>query len=141
MPSVDEMFPSQWLKAYDIDGDVVARVERVAVEQVGPEREDRWIVYFQGQTKGLLLNKTNAKVLGQLYGLSEAWIGKAIVLFETQVDAFGETHDVIRMRAPTEDDLQNVVPTQVAEQYPDGEPAAELFPEAESEPAQAETAF
>lgn len=103
MPTVDEMFPSQWFKAVDLDGDTLLTIERIAVEQVGPDREDRWVVFFQGQPKGLLLNKTNATVLGDLYGLSEDWVGKPIVLFQTQVEAFGGTHDVVRLRAPAGD--------------------------------------
>jgi hypothetical protein len=47
----------------------------------------------------LLLNKTNAKAIAQMYGKRPAdWVGKLISLYPGTTDAFGETVDCIRIR-------------------------------------------
>ena len=47
----------------------------------------------------LLLNKTNAKTIAQLYGnRPTAWAGKLITLYPTTTEAFGKTEDCIRIR-------------------------------------------
>lgn len=47
----------------------------------------------------LLLNKTNAKTIAQLYGRRPAnWVGKLIALYPSTTEAFGETVDCIRVR-------------------------------------------
>lgn len=47
----------------------------------------------------LLLNKTNAKTIAQLYGKRPAdWVGKWIQLYPTTTEVGGETRDCIRVR-------------------------------------------
>lgn len=47
----------------------------------------------------LLLNKTNAKAIAQLYGKRPAdWLGKWIQLYPTTTEVGGETRDCIRVR-------------------------------------------
>lgn len=47
----------------------------------------------------LLLNKTNAKAIAQLYGKRPAdWVGKWIQLYPTTTEVGGETRDCIRVR-------------------------------------------
>jgi hypothetical protein len=47
----------------------------------------------------LLLNKTNAKAVAQLYGKRPAdWVGKWVTLYPTTTEVGGETRDCIRVR-------------------------------------------
>lgn len=47
----------------------------------------------------LLLNKTNAKTIAQLYGKRPAdWVGKWIALYPTTTEVGGETRDCIRVK-------------------------------------------
>lgn len=52
---------------------------------------DRPIAYFKETTKGLILNKTNAKSIGLAHGNEmDDWKGKQVTLFATTTDAFGK---------------------------------------------------
>ena len=47
----------------------------------------------------LLLNKTNAKTIAQLYGKSPTdWVGKFVALYPTTTEVGGEMQDCIRVR-------------------------------------------
>lgn len=107
MPNINDLFPSTFLKAYDLKGKTpTVTIDRVEFQQVRGGRtgtvETKPIVYFAGKGKGLLLNKTNARTIIQITGsaITEDWRGAVLTLFAT-VDTFGkEKHDVIRIKAP-----------------------------------------
>lgn len=100
---VDQMFPSKYIKHGDLQGrDVTVTIERVAGETVRNQDGDKrvWVAYFRGANKGLILNKTTATTIAALYGPeSDGWIGKAVTLYGTNVRAFGQTHQVVRIRS------------------------------------------
>jgi len=103
MANIYDAFPSNYLKASDLQGrDVVVTIERVEFEAVGREREMKAIVYFVGKTKGVVLNKTNAKKIVEIAGsaLTEDWYGTTITLYPTETEFGGETVDCIRVKAP-----------------------------------------
>jgi len=106
MSTVNDYFPSPWLNAADI-GPVGAEMVVHIVREVGEDLKDPKTGDSQTKPtltlaefdKSLILNKTNFNQIATLHGQnSEAWGGKAITLYVTQVDAFGETHDAIRVR-------------------------------------------
>jgi hypothetical protein len=107
VPNINDLFPSTFLKAYDLKGKTpTVTIDRVEFQQVRGGRtgtvETKPIVYFAGKGKGLLLNKTNARTIIQITGsaITEDWRGAVLTLFAT-VDTFGkEKHDVIRIKAP-----------------------------------------
>jgi hypothetical protein len=100
MPNINEAFPSKYLKATDLDDrQHLLTMSRAEFETLGDDR--KLILYFKGQEKGLVLNKTNANTIAKLYGAdTDDWIGKEIVLFDVPVDFRGETVQAIRVRAP-----------------------------------------
>lgn len=102
MTTIDEIYPSKYLKATDIDGsDLVVTISKADVEVMGlGDRADQKIVlYFQETDKGLPLNKTNAIAVGQLYGRDiENWVGKRVALFPTEVSFQGKQYPSIRVR-------------------------------------------
>lgn len=60
--------------------------------------EKKYILYFQETPKGLVLNKTNAKRIANLYGAeTDAWAGKRITIYAEPVRAFGEDHNAVRV--------------------------------------------
>lgn len=105
--NIHDMFPSQYVSAYDLKKrHVTLTIVRVEAEQV--ERQDKktkrmesvkvYVVYFLKAKKGLLLNKTNALTIAALYGdESDKWLGKAITLYPTVVNAFGKKTDAVRI--------------------------------------------
>lgn len=100
MASINEAFPSKYLKAADLGGkNALVTIDRADFEIIGDER--KLIVYFQGKNKGMVLNKTNANNIALAYGdETEEWHGQQIVLFEAMVDFQGKTVPALRVRMP-----------------------------------------
>lgn len=99
MPKVNEMYPSRYLKAADCeDAELVLTIKSIEEEKIGTD--DKWVVYFRGEDKGLVLNKTNTNVIAKLYGDdTDDWIGKAITLYATEVQFQGDMVEAIRVRS------------------------------------------
>jgi hypothetical protein len=94
------MFPSKFVAAQDLCGqDVTVVIAGIKVEKVGSDDEQRPVVYFQGMNKGMVLNRTNARRIEQLYGgETDAWLGRPITIYPSETDFAGETVPCIRVR-------------------------------------------
>lgn len=100
--NLNDAFPSKYLKAADLDGQQVkVRINRYEIEEM-TDHKKKPVLYFGGQEKGLVLNKTNGTLIGANYGDEfDGWIGKEIVLFDTIVnDPQGRPVAAIRVRMP-----------------------------------------
>ncbi len=95
-------FPSKYLKASDLhDRHVQAVMQNVMMEDIG-ETDPKPILYFANVPKGLVLNKTNAKVIALGYGQeTEAWRDMPLILFPCMVDFRGESVEAIRVKLLT----------------------------------------
>jgi hypothetical protein len=95
-------FPSNFLKAAELEGDTVYTIERVEMQNVaakGQPDEMKPTLYFQETERGLVLNKTNSATITSLYGPeTDDWSGKPITLFSTEVDFQGKQTLAIRVR-------------------------------------------
>lgn len=102
MPKMNEMFPSKWLAAADLnDQDVTLTISDVSQETVGQgdDAELKWCVYFSEVKKGLVLNKTNAGSLSSSLGDdTDDWIGKKVVLYPTEVQFNSKMVEAIRVK-------------------------------------------
>lgn len=101
MPSINEAFPSNYLKASDIKGaEPIVSIDHVSFEPVGRSREMKAVIYFKGKEKGLVLNKTNATKITQLAGsdLTENWDGVRVKLYATETEYAGDTVECIRIK-------------------------------------------
>jgi hypothetical protein len=101
---ISNAFPSKYLKASDLqDRNVEVIMSRVEIEAIGDD-ERKPVLYFQGKTKGLVLNKTNARAIATGYGDDTAgWQGRSLTLFSAMVDFRGESVEAIRCRVPKKD--------------------------------------
>lgn len=100
--NLDQMFPSNYLKASDVEHSPVVTIKSLEFETLKGENgdEEKPIVYFNEFDKGMVLNKTNGNTIGGLYGReTDAWIGQRIMLFAADVDAYGKTTRAIRVSA------------------------------------------
>ena len=111
MPTINEMFPSKYLKAEDLRGkdgkgwrEFNVSINSCEVEDMGGEdHEMKYVLRFAGAEKGLPLNKTNAETIAEVYGTrSEDWIGKKVILFVTTVGTPQGPKPGIRIRIPAE---------------------------------------
>lgn len=105
---LSEAFPGKYLKADDLgDEDVAVTIKDCTQEMVGQGSDAslKLVLMFREFDKGLICNKTNAKVIAKLYGDdTDDWTGKKIVLWVNHDVQFGnEVVSAIRVRskAPT----------------------------------------
>jgi len=103
---LDEMFPSKWLKASDLQGkDWTLTIDGQSMENLGePDEPAKSVLHFKNAKKGLVLNRTNAETIAAMHGYdSDAWVGKEITLFATTTLFKGRTTDCIRIRAKAQE--------------------------------------
>ncbi len=118
MGHVDLVFPTEYVKAADLEGkDRTVVIDRVVLEELvmqGGKREWKPVLSLCSPTgrklgKRLVCNKTNAKLIAKATGKKrvEEWIGQKITLYPTTTKAKGEVVECIRVRvqvvAQTED--------------------------------------
>ncbi len=105
--NVSDMYPSSYLKASDIPAPGRALViARILNEQLR-DGESKWVVYFRGEKRGLVLNKTNATAIAEKLGNdTDKWIGEGVTLTTQKVSFSGKLVDGIRVTVPDyEDDV------------------------------------
>ena len=94
-------FPGQYLKAADLQGKRVrVTIESVDMEDIGGETKP--VVRFQGKSRGIVLNKTNANAIWGINGSDDTddWPGTEIILFPSKTDFQGKRVDCIRIDPP-----------------------------------------
>jgi len=101
---INDLFPSNYLRAADLDGDTVVTIKSLMKEEF--QGKDKPLLHFAGSIKPLVLNRTNAETIADLYGQEvDGWMGQEITLYPTEVDFRGEPTKAIRVRKhlPVED--------------------------------------
>jgi hypothetical protein len=101
--NINSAFPSNYLKASDLNGAAVpVTIREVKMEEVGRTKDSKPVVYFMGKEKGFVLNRTNAKKIAELAGSqdTEDWGGTVIALYPTETEFAGDTVECIRVKAP-----------------------------------------
>lgn len=103
MTTIQDLFPSKYLKASDAETDLTLTIARVAQEKMrnnDGEEEIKPVIFFAEQEKGMVLNKTNGNVLTDLFGETiEDWTGQKVTLCAVDVDAFGKIQKALRFRS------------------------------------------
>jgi len=98
----NEAFPSNWLKAEDLQGKRIAvTIEDVTSEEMNFEnkKERKPVMRFHNKEKALVLNRTNWNRLADFLGSddSDDWVGKRIVLGVEKVDFQGKRVPAVRV--------------------------------------------
>ena len=104
MTTVSDAFPSNWLKAADLNNRTIkVKIDNVIFEEIGQNKDKKPVLYFEKVKKGLILNKTNATEIAATHGETmEGWTGKEIELFSMMVPFQGQNVPSIRVRAVAE---------------------------------------
>ncbi len=77
----------------------IVKVEQGTLTGKDGKADRKPLVHFRGKQKPLALNRTNAATIAGMYGKeTKAWVGKRVELYPTTTQAFGATHDCIRIR-------------------------------------------
>ena len=98
--NIDKAYPSKYLKAGDVsETPKPFTITGAEIEEVGRDKEERLVLYFKGQDKGMVVNKTNANTIAKALGSKETdeWIGKTIRLYSTEVQFGDEMVEAIRV--------------------------------------------
>ena len=98
MTTVNDIFPSKYLKAADLNNqEHPLRITNWSIEKLGDE--SKLLLSFSGAKKGLITNKTNADRIAHIYGPDlDGWIGKEIVLYPEMVNFGGKVTEAVRVK-------------------------------------------
>jgi hypothetical protein len=104
MPSLAELFPSKYLAKEDFPKPRVLTTESLGTALIGEDKEQKHILYFANCDKGLVLNKSVATVLADMFGDdTDKWIGKRVEVYTDHSIMFaGRRVGGIRLRAAGE---------------------------------------
>jgi hypothetical protein len=101
---LSQLFPSKFIKCSDLEGKrIKVVIDKVSVEQVSQDPADppKPVLHFKGGSKALVLNKTNAEVIGNALGDdTDRWIGQTIILAPARTQYQGKLVDCIRVTLP-----------------------------------------
>lgn len=81
----------------------IVTIKKAGLEKVtgtGGKKEDCLVVHFKENEKPLICNVTNSKAIEKVTnsGYIEDWAGTAIELYTTEVQAFGDTVEAVRVK-------------------------------------------
>lgn len=101
--NVDLLFPSKYIRCADLAGkEVTKTIKRVAMDDLvmqGGRREKKPVVWFSDTEKMLVLNKTNARALAEMYGSeTNNWAGKKVTLKPSRDRFQGKMVDCVRVK-------------------------------------------
>jgi hypothetical protein len=112
MPTRDEVFPSKYLKAADLNGKPVVltiiEAPTETLKSLDGKESTKTVLYFKGNKKTLPLNITNWDSVAGICGADDTddWPGNRIEVYPTTTTMGGKTVDCIRIRKPGEQPKQ-----------------------------------
>jgi hypothetical protein len=115
----DSLYGSKYLSVADLkDTEPRLRIGKVEVAELREKNgttKRKYVIWFEGTEKGLVINKTNAKKLADAYGKQPSkWIGQVVQLYAEDT-TFGKGIRVRPLRKPAtpaepDPDLNDAVP-------------------------------
>lgn len=129
--NINDAFPSKFLKAGDLEGEVIVTMRHVENDTIGDDTKP--VLYFDGWDKGLVLNKTNAMNIAQIYGPeTSGWLGKSMTMTTAWVDFQGRSVESIRLYPPKAQSAPQSgnagIPVSSGHQKQDGDPRGDIPP-------------
>ena len=83
-----------------VDRHVIVRIfGDVDFHEVGEEKQEKGVIYYEEFSRAMVLNRTNLKRIVGIYGNdTDEWTGKQISLYPSETDFGGRTVPCIRVR-------------------------------------------
>jgi hypothetical protein len=101
-PQVSDLFPSRYLAASDAIPPLTLTIARLTKEKMknrDGDEEVKNVIFFADAEKGMVLNKTNAGILEQLFGSdTDGWMNQRVTLGTEEVEAFGKRQPALRFK-------------------------------------------
>jgi hypothetical protein len=113
---VQDRHPTKYLKSEDAKTkQIVATISHLEMEQVGQDKKEKPVLYFEGSVKPMVLNRTNDEVLDEAFGDSDAWPGRKIKIYCVRTQYQGKSVDGLRVepiipKPAPKDDLNDEIP-------------------------------
>ncbi len=138
MSTTNDFFPSNYLKASDLRGEIQLTMDRVERKEFDDGFKP--ILYFRGATKGVVLNLTNFKTIVSVHGdETDNWPGREVIIFPAQVSYRGQMVAAIRVKVPTQTMQPQAVPqAQQPQPVAQPQPVVQPQPVAQPQPVPAE---
>jgi hypothetical protein len=98
------MIVSKFLRKEDFDEDRVMTIKGVKLEDMpGDDGQQKWVLYFREEAKGMALNVTTIRVLEKAFGDdSDQWVGKRVMVYvDPNVSFGGRVVGGLRLRPPS----------------------------------------
>lgn len=97
------LYPSAYLAAFDLAGkDVtftIIKIEKQELQLRNGGKKVKPVLTFKETEKLVVLNVTNAESIASMYGnKADAWLGRQVTFFPTQVPVGRKMEDCIRVR-------------------------------------------
>lgn len=101
MSTFEDLYGSRFLAAADLKAPVTAVIDRIEQETFtrdnGPSKR-KAVLFFKNRTKGVVVNKTNAIVLGGAFGTDfSAWVGKGVTIAPENTTFGGKLVKALRL--------------------------------------------
>lgn len=101
---VNDLYSSVYLKAGDIpETGMIVTIAETRMETLGQgkDAEEKPVLYFEEQQKGMVMNKTNSKAIVKVLGFDDTddWVGHKIRLVATEVPFKDDMVEAIRVSA------------------------------------------
>jgi hypothetical protein len=86
-----QMIQSKFLKKEDFPQPMILTIKGVAMEEVGGRGDTRWVLYFNENVKGIVLNVTKIKQLEATYGDdTDRWTGRKVKVMHDPTVMMGQ---------------------------------------------------
>jgi hypothetical protein len=102
---IPEMFPRKYASGDDLNGKAVtltiAKLQQEEMRPGGAAPVKKWVLYFEGAQKGVILTRTLAVQIAEALGDddTDGWPGKRVILYPVPMTVAGRRVTAIRARA------------------------------------------
>lgn len=112
--NINEMYPRRYLSAAQMHGQVrTVTIDRVVQEQAFGET--KVVVFFEEESQGLVLNRTNGNNLAAVFTPeTDTWGGNQVVLWGTNMEFQGRQIPTIKVALPEPERAKPLPDTPVA---------------------------
>jgi hypothetical protein len=94
-----DAFPSKYLKSSDVKAKAkIATISSLETEAVGQDKEEKPVLYFEGDVKPMVVNRTNFEELEAAFGDSDEWPGHKVEIYCAPTSYQGKRVDGIRLK-------------------------------------------
>ena len=101
----DDIYGSKYFSVSDLHGEQprrkIGKVDVAELKEKDGSTKRKFVVFFEGEDKALVLNKTNAQKLAQTYGKDRTmWVGAVVELYSEMTSLGKEGVRVRPLRKP-----------------------------------------